>query len=145
MTVQEELEIDKCNVQGDLFVFMAKNGYDMSAFVQTYMTSDFCYRHMDSIYSSYQYLYPELLSEYFFDELDFNLPQTDASYNKDVFFWMGFTYRYVTDKLEISSYDLYQKVPYNTMLLLYEGYHTIDDDIVVDRIREDFFTEKDLD
>lgn len=59
--------------------------------------------------------------------------------NENIAFWIGYMYRYIADSLGISSSDVVKNVDYCKMLQMYEGFHTVDEDLMVEKLNETCF------
>lgn len=125
-----------CETQGEIYRSAAKKGYNMPLFSYNYMNSKFCERNMDSLYSPIQYGDADLALEYFEEECQNNGFQ--ISKNENIAFWIGYMYRYIADSLGISSSDVVKKVDYCKMLQMYEGFHTVDEDLMVEKLNETY-------
>lgn len=148
LTPVEESAIES---QGDIFAYMALHGYKMDVFTDMYMKSDFVHRYYDNGYSWLQgndivtnldFLLPEIgdkLTQYpsatklipSIPGQNGNLGTADATsdlvFDIDVAEWIGQTYRRLNIETNISSSQLIELFPFETMCELYSGMHTIDE------------------
>lgn len=60
----------------------------------------------------------------------------DKIFDPDIAEWMGFTYRQLQLETGVKSKELVNKIPFNDMLRLYPGMHTIDELDAAERISE---------
>ena len=120
MTNDEILNIELkpiSKTQGKIFKYVAQKSevWDFCAFVNNYMTSEFCNITMDAKYS-YEQLSPvsELL-----DDIEPLIPKPNPHCEKispESAYWIGFMYRYYSRKYNISSRNLVKKISPETML-----------------------------
>ena len=131
------VDLDICETQGLIYKEIASKKYDVEEFSKRYLTSKFCRRSMDTIYSRFQvaselecldFIYPEIQME----------PREEISEDPYVAYWIGFTYRYLYIEYEIPSAELNAKIPYKTMLKRYPGLSTIDERDCAEILFEDY-------
>jgi hypothetical protein len=125
-----DLEYDICETQGRIYEYAATQGYNLEKFSPLYLQSDFCKRAMDTIYSRFQledelecwdFIYPEIKNE-------LSIYEDNKTFDRNVAYWIGFTYRQSYIATGISSSDLSQLLDIKTMCDYYPGLHTIDED-----------------
>ena len=132
-----------CNTQGDIFEHYASlmSSAEFNKFVKFYLESDFCAQEMDASYS-WLHLQPALQSADFIDmeikKKHFVFQKEKKTYNLDVAWWLGFTYRHLALKTKMKSKDLMQKVKMNSLVAAYPGLSTLDDDMAAEIICEEF-------
>ena len=88
-------------------------------------------------YSIHQLQYDELLALYIFDEISCPKITGDAHIlNYDVVWWIGYiTRKWVIDK-GITSRDIINSFSFDDLVSAFVGFHTLDDDVAVDRLEE---------
>lgn len=132
------VELDICKTQERLYQYMAEQGYDVKAFSNAYLTSSFCRRAMDTVYSRFQ-LHDIL------EILDFLMPEIKdlcplvpegKRCPTDIASWIGFTYRQLYLETGVSSAELARVVPYDALFVSYVGLHTVDEEMATDIICE---------
>ena len=129
-----------CETQGDIFRCANEMKYDMESFVPAYMTSEFCKRHMDGIYSYFQMADGEECLDYITNEI--NVPKLNkVIYPSSIMAWIGFTYRQLAIELKKPSCEIIKKVPFYSMVAYYPGLHTIDEEMSIEIITENKFPE----
>lgn len=136
------IEYDICYTQQRIYEYMALQKYDMHIFSDAYLKCDFCRRAMDTCYSRFQLEDVLECMDFYMPEIESQLSKTEADIDIDVAAWIGFMYRYLFIVTGIKSAELVQKITYNVMLRYYPGLHTIDEDMAVDIICNDFKLKK---
>ncbi len=128
-----------CRNQGELYRYIARHGYDLKAFSDAYLTSDFCRRAFDTTYSRFQFADEEECLDFIWPEIGEvpSLPDGQC-FEPDVAFWIGFVYRQLYIKTGVCSRELLRKLPFEKMCGYYPGLHTIDEDMAIDIICKDF-------
>ncbi len=58
-----------CRTQQQIYEYMAEQGYDMAVFSNAYLSSDFCKREMDTLYSRFQTEFPNECADFFIPEI----------------------------------------------------------------------------
>lgn len=125
-----------CDNQGFVFELAQKIGYDINDFVDKFMTSDFCARELDALYSWFQTSEPEDIMDYVLKEIE---PEySSETYSNDKLHWIGYMYRYINLRFGINSSEIYKVLPMKDMLVLYVGMHTQDDEYFIDVISDKF-------
>ena len=128
----DAINYDICMTQARLYRYIADDNKDVREFSDKYLNSDFCRRAMDCIYSRFQletplecldFIYPEIGEISFKDNCD-----------SDIAAWIGFTYRQLSFDTGLSSRELVNIIPFDTMANYYMGMHTVDEDMATDII-----------
>ena len=125
-----------CETQAKIYCAMAYDGYDMEKFSNTYLKSRFCERAMDRLYSRYQYADEDESIERFMPEFEDKLTKSGYFLDNAVAYWIGYMYRYLLMKTNVSSKKLSDLVPYLTLYRSYIGLHTLDYDMAADKLIE---------
>lgn len=132
------VEYGICETQGDLFRYVANEGVDMEWFATQYLSSDFCRRSMDTVYSRF-FTADEL------EHLDFIIPEIGplkknpyGYFDGNVAFWIGFTYRQLQIQTGVFSKDLVNRIPFVKLCNAYAGLHTVDEEMATDILCENF-------
>lgn len=136
------VEYGICETQGNLFRYVANEGVDMEWFTNHYLSSDFCRRSMDTIYSRF----------FFADELehlDFIIPEIGplklnqkGYFDGNVAYWLGFTYRQMYIQTGVPSKELVRIIPFSKLCDAYIGLHTVDEEMASDILCKDFGLQK---
>lgn len=127
-------DLYSCRIQGELFVLVQDMQYDEADFIKRYMTSRFCNKEMDALYSYFQTADAEDSMDYV--QKEFTLVKSDNHYDRNAVFWIGYMYRYLHLRTGFSSEYIYSKIPFCDMLVMYVGMSTQDDEYFLDVIRE---------
>ena len=134
--MMDSVERAICRKQGKIFRLAAGTEYDMGSFVSAYLSSGFCKNAFDASYSRYMAADAEETWERVFPEIENALKPRgdDDPLGGDVAYWTGYMYRAVCILSGASSEDLMSMLPFDEMLRLYPGYHTIDGETAAERI-----------
>lgn len=146
------VDYEICKTQGNVYEYLAKNGYDMELFSLLYLQSDFCRRAFDTNYSRFQladelecldFIVPELKERYpeFCENIteDYvKVKEVDTCFSPDVAYWIGFTYRQLYIETGITSKELSERLPFDAMCRYYPGLHTVDEEMATDIICKDY-------
>lgn len=130
MTVQE---LDLCDVQGNLFQLAATSGYDPVAFVDTFMQSEVA-KGLDSDYNRLQWS-GELYILHRLEE-EVTLAKGGESVDPEALFWAGYITRYWHFATGESSRDIHATADAKRLLTVYPGYHTLDCDMAIRRLKD---------
>lgn len=131
MTVQE---LDLCDVQGNLFQLAAANGYDPIAFVDAFMQSEVA-RGLDSDYNRLQWSGEVYILHRLEEEV--TLAKGGMAVDSEALFWAGYLTRYWHLTTGESSAEIHAIADARRLLTVYLGYHTLDCDQAIRRIKED--------
>ncbi|MBQ9042779.1 MAG: hypothetical protein IJ111_08185 [Eggerthellaceae bacterium] len=126
-------KIQLCSIQGRLFELSANEGIDSAVFIDAFMQSGTAAR-LDLTYDRLQWSGEEYILEELADELGM-LP-TGTTWGNDELFWTGYLYRlwhYTTGE---SSSEINRIANAATMRACYPGYHTLDPEMAIERLRE---------
>lgn len=127
-------KIQLCSIQGRLFELAAREGAGQTAFVEAFMRSDVAAR-LDDTYDRLQWAGEEYLLEELADEMG-GLPAGDGSWPADALFWAGYLYRYWHYLTGETSEQIVRVADALTMRTCYPGYHTLDPETAIERLRE---------
>ena len=123
-----------CEVQGKLFELALAKGYDGLKFIETFMNSKVA-ADMDLTFNKYQWMGEEYLLEELCDEVG-ELPAKEKEYNPEMMYWCGHIYRYWHYYTGETSKEIYSIVDAETMNMCWYGYHTLDEEFAIDRLKE---------
>ena len=152
---------DICRTQERTFKYAAKHNFDMEDFTKAFMYSDVTNKDMDGEYSPLCCSMAEevldamadpngkLTAQYFKEELYKQGKELPSS--KDIKFdyekndndidragWIGYIYRLLQIRTHVSSREIYDCLPYSKMKDLWIGGHTIDDELVINDLKDLF-------
>lgn len=125
-----------CMAQSRLFVYATDHDYDDDDFIEKYMNSDFCNKKMDAPWSRFQLMNPAYNMSYLLDEI--NPVKNNMHYDPNAIEWIGWMYRYIQLRFEISSQKIYKTLPLPDMLLYYKSMRTEDAEYFIERIQTKF-------
>lgn len=131
-----KLSLDKrqlCDIQGRLFELAVKNGYDSKDFVSKFMNSNTA-KKLDDSYDRLQWSGEEYILEELTDEVKV-IYKGEEVYSREVMYWMGYTYRYWHYYTNEFSKEIYSIASAETMNLSWLGFHTLDVEMAVDKLR----------
>ena len=120
----QQVNIESCYTQGELYEFVARKEYDMHIFSDVYLNSDFCNRLFDDSYCVYHHTYCGYIWDFIKNEIHDKLI---ISNSKEIFYpskawWIGLVYRILHIETNLSSKILVQKVPFEFLDSIYNGY-----------------------
>lgn len=123
------LNIDKaiCRTQGAFFEYVCTLGYDLKYFAEYFMHSSFA-KGFDSKGSRCVFEDPETCFEIMFwkKEKDLDSLKKYAS-DPAIGDWIGYTYRQFTVVSDLPSREVWERVPFDKLLLNYAAHHTLDE------------------
>ncbi|WP_323089925.1 hypothetical protein [Allobaculum sp. JKK-2023] len=123
-----------CDIQGRLFVNALKEGYAPSSFIPVFMNSSSA-AHLDDDYDRLQWAGEEYILEELTDE---NVIRKGPAghFTEEAMFWIGYLYRYWHYYAKELSKDIYKQADEKVMETSYDGFHTLDPEMAVDRLKE---------
>lgn len=130
----ESYELQLCNIQAKLFILSWKKGYSSENFIRAFMQSKVA-ESLDSLYDRLQWAGEEYILEELEDEVTLEYGET---YDKEVLYWIGYTYRYWHYYTGESSKEIFRIADGKTMDYCWLGYHTYDTAIAIDELKDDF-------
>lgn len=129
-----------CNQQKELYEYAHKNKADIRAFSNAFLSSKFCNSSLDKPYSVDQFA--DIMNWLEFLEMENCYVKPDVlksdefSYNTAG--WIGFTYRHLHFYTGLYGRDLVERVPFDRLAISYPGLHTVDEEMAVEIISQDF-------
>lgn len=124
-----------CEMQGKLFEMSGCEGYDSELFIKTFMNSDVA-EGLDSDFDYSQWAGKEYLMERLKEEYPEGFKKTEKVFDGESLYWVGYLYRYWNFYTEESSKSIYKIANAKTMDAMYLGYHTLDVEMAIDRLKE---------
>ena len=141
MRMDEIVDFDIADNQGNLFAFAASHGYDMGDFITNFMRSEVTALSLDAEYSYLQLQPPHILLDY--------LPDVAASKkigecsDADQAWWIGYAYRFLCRKKSLRSKDVVKYLTPDIMAGVYPGYHTFtNEQYLLERLYSDYADNK---
>lgn len=135
----DDIQFYFCEQQQELFEYVQQKGANIQKFTHDFMCSKFCNCSLDLKYSVDQFA--DIVNWLEFIEAEFNI-QFDNSQNRivplEVAGWLGFTYRQLQIESGLKSRELIKRIPFDRLVLAYEGLHTVDIDMAGEIVMNDF-------
>ena len=135
-----ELQLKLCDIQGRLFELSADKKCRSTAFIKAFMTSETA-KALDSKYNRMQWAGEEYILEELNDEVG-GLKKAGTTYHNEIMYWSGYTYRYWRYYTGESSKEIYTIANAERMATVYLGFHTLDVQMAIDRLKESYFHSK---
>lgn len=123
-----------CDIQGRLFELALKNEYDCPAFIERFMNSRAASA-LDDTYDRLQWAGEEYILEELNDEVG-GLAKAGQTYDNEVMYWAGYTYRYWHYYTGESSESIYKIADAGIMNECWLGFHTLDVEMAIDNLIE---------
>lgn len=130
-----EIARELSEMQGKLFELSGNLGYDSELFIKTFMRSAIA-KGLDSKFDFMQWAGKEYIMERMEDEFKEGCVKTGKVYDSDVLYWIGYLYRHWHFYTGESSKEIYKIANASTLNKVYLGYHTLDLDMAIDRLKE---------
>lgn len=90
---------------------------------------------LDDYYDRLQWAGEEYILEELEDENDIKVGN-DYRFNEDVMYWIGYLYRYWHYIKDEFSKEIYKQADEKIMEESYDGFHTLDPDLAIERLKE---------
>lgn len=123
-----------CEMQGKLFEMSGSEGYDSEPFIKTFMYSAIA-EALDSDFDFSQWAGKEYLMERMQEEYPEGFKKTGKIFDGETLYWAGYLYRYWNFYTQESSRKIYKTANAETVNGVYLGYHTLDIEMAIDRLR----------
>lgn len=123
-----------CDIQGRLFELALKEGVDCPWFISSFMNSHAA-ACLDDIYDRLQWAGEEYILEELEDELK-GLKKGGTAYSNEVMYWTGYVYRYWHYYTGETSREIYETAKAELMNMCWPGFHTLDVEMAIDRLKE---------
>ena len=130
-----------CETQGDIYVYMAKHGYDIQVFSDNYLKCDFCRSAFDTEYSRFQEELANECAAFYMPEIEDNLVKyPDGScFDSEEAEWIGFTYRQLYIETGVYSSELADMISFEKMREYYQQYRFVSDrDRIFKAVADDY-------
>lgn len=123
-----------CDIQGRLFELALQNGLDCPVFIETFMNSRVA-ACLDDTYDRLQWAGEEYILEEL-DEEAGGLKKAGIVFEREVMYWVGYTYRYWHYYTNESSCQIYKIADAKRMDESWLGFHTLDVEMAIDDLRD---------
>lgn len=134
MKVISGFERQLCDIQGRLFELALSKGYDCPSFIAAFMESETA-KMLDSSYDRLQWSGEEYILLNLVEEAN-ELKKAGIKYDKEIMFWSGYLYRYWHYLTGESSKEIYNQADEKTMKEAYLGFHSLDNVMAVEDLKE---------
>jgi len=122
-----------CDIQGRMFELSLTKELDSAAFIETFMMSKTC-EFLDMPYDRLQWAGEEYIMENLLEEASVETGR--MQYDKEIMFWIGYTYRYWQLLTGESSREIYIQADAKRMNECYLGFHTLDVAMAIEDLKE---------
>lgn len=123
-----------CEMQGKLFEMSGAEGVDSERFIKTFMNSSIA-EGLDSDFDYTQWAGKEYLMERMKEEYPDGFSHEGKVFDGETLYWAGYLYRYWHFYTGESSKAIYKMADAKTINSMYLGYHTLDIEMAIDRLR----------
>ena len=110
-------------------------GYDSETFIRVFMRSKIA-EGLDSDFDYTQWAGKEYIMERMKEEYPEGFSQKGIVFDSETLYWSGYLYRYWHFYTGESSKDIYKQADAQTVNTMYYGYHTLDIEMAIDRLKE---------
>lgn len=135
------LQLKLCDIQGRLFELFCDTEYDEKSLVKAFMNSELA-QNLDSEYNRMQWAGEEYLLEELISTCKHKLVLKRENLSKDVLYWIGYVYRYWHFYKGEESRKIYNQAPFETMIVNYLMFHTMDVELAIDDLKTIFEQKK---
>lgn len=134
MTELNTQQFGLCDIQGRLFELALRKGYNCKAFIEKFMNSKTAAA-LDERYDRLQWAGEEYILEELNEEVG-GIPKGGISYHNEIMYWSGYVYRYWHYYTGECSKEIYAIADAEKMATVYLGFHTLDVEMAIDRLKE---------
>ena len=131
MTKMDEIGLMLCKYQARLFEYAAKQKVSSKLFIKMFAYSYVAAR-MDSI----GFLLESIDVPQAYLEVINNNSRNGIVYSEKIMNWMGYIYRYICYVYQQPMKRVYKLIKPKELFDLYEAYHSLDNDLAIQRILE---------
>ena len=122
-------------MQGALFEMSGVEGYDSETFIRVFMHSKIS-EGLDSDFDYTQWAGKEYIMERMKEECPEGFSKQGIVFDSETLYWAGYLYRYWHFYTGESSKVIYKQADAQTVNAMYYGYHTLDIEMAIDRLKE---------
>ena len=122
-------------MQGKLFEQAGSKGYDSEKFIKVFMNSKIA-KGLDSDFDYMQWAGKEYILEKMSEDYPEGCVTGGDVYDNETLYWTGYLYRYWHFYTGESSTAVYKTADAKTMNRAYLGFHTLDIEDAIDRLRQ---------
>ena len=122
-------------MQGALFEMSGAEGYDSEKFIKVFMNSKIA-EGLDSDFDYMQWAGKEYVMGRMKEEYPEGFSHGGKVFDGETLYWAGYLYRYWHFYSGESSKAIYKQADAKTVNTMYYGYHTLDVEMAIDRLKE---------
>lgn len=135
MMTEKILRRTLSEMQGALFEMSGAEGYDSEKFIKVFMNSKIA-EGLDSDFDYMQWAGKEYIMERMKEEYPEGFSHGGQVFDGETLYWAGYLYRYWHFYSGESSKAIYMQADAKTINTMYYGYHTLDVEMAIDRLKE---------
>lgn len=132
--MDRSLQRSLADMQGKLFELSGNLGYNSERFIKHFMNSKIA-RGLDSEFDFMQWAGKEYIMERIQEELPEACVKDGTVFSQETLYWAGYLYRWWHFYTGESSIFIYRQANAKTMNETYLGYHTLDIEMAIDRLK----------
>ena len=133
--MDKDLRRSLSQMQGSLFEMSGMQGYDSETFIKVFMNSKIA-EGLDSDFDFTQWAGKEYIMERMKEEYPEGFLNQGIVFDNETLYWAGYLYRYWHFYTGESSRQIYRQADAQTINTMYFGYHTLDIEMAIDRLKE---------
>ena len=133
--MDKDLRRSLSQMQGSLFEMSGMQGYDSETFIKVFMNSKIA-EGLDSDIDFTQWAGKEYIMERMKEEYPEGFLNQGIVFDNETLYWAGYLYRYWHFYTGESSRQIYRQADSQTINTMYFGYHTLDIEMAIDRLKE---------
>ena len=133
--IDKTLRRSLAEMQGALFEMSGEQGFDSGTFIKVFMKSKIA-EGLDSDFDFMQWAGKEYIMERMKEEYPEGFSNKGIVFDRETLHWAGYLYRYWHFYTGESSKEIYRQADALTVNTMYYGYHTLDIEMAIDRLKE---------
>lgn len=133
--IDKTLSRSLSQMQGALFEMSGSEGFDSKTFIKVFMNSKIS-EGLDSDFDFMQWAGKEYIMERMKEEYPNGFSSQGVVFDSETLYWAGYLYRYWHFYTGESSREIYKQADAQTVNTMYYGYHTLDIEMAIDRLKE---------
>ncbi len=133
--IDNDLRRSLSEMQAALFEMSGAEGYNSETFIRVFMNSKIA-EGLDSDFDFTQWAGKEYIMERMKEEYPEGFSGQGIVFDSETLHWAGYLYRYWHFYTGESSRQIYRQADAQTVNTMYYGYHTLDIEMAIDRLKE---------
>lgn len=133
--IDKTLSRSLSQMQGALFEMSGSEGFDSKTFIKVFMNSKIS-EGLDSDFDFMQWAGKEYIMERMKEEYPNGFSSQGVVFDSETLYWAGYLYRYWHFYTGESSREIYKQADAQTVNTMFYGYHTLDIEMAIDRLKE---------